>query len=591
MPRNARSYIELLYAQYTRQYTKEIYKGLKDATEIAKAKINNQLLTLVGEGKVKALKKIRIGEVDKQLDKILTKLKSSQSFAITNQRIYMYETAYNINRLDIGRMISTPIPYSTLPKDLIERTITDTLPYLDVGTEIGRNVGAAKQKILNDLVSQLMTGEAYEETAKSIAMHLHGNFERARKIARTELHRVKELGVATSNIDLNENELKEIDTKIYHEWKATADNRTREDHMMVDGQRIVADTESKFRVGQSEGVAPGNLYGIDQAAQNINCRCAVVPVVTGQNTEDLYNPDDVAFKEFKKTEIKNKKDKKNFIEKVKKQQKEMTEKDRYMQEVTPEKRNEIANRLDNALKEKVNATSTVREKMIGAIQRLDYRALNILNENFDEITDSLRPVAGTKQAWYSPTRKTVNLNFNRTKNYYGTNVEDVFFHELGHYLDDNIKIGKRTEDLTQKLAKSLREETMEEVHRAILTYRTRNLMDIDDIKKFTNPMDIRRNYDAISRHRISKIMEGFVGNSSTAGNIQDLWQGATQSAVKCTWGHDLKYYKYMGGKDVDELYAHFFQMTVLDDQVELLETFFPKTYKIWKDNFAGGVFK
>jgi uncharacterized protein with gpF-like domain len=579
--------IDDLYKLYQQRYTKEVYQGLRNATEIAKTKLNNQLLTLTAKGKAKALKELRIGELDKQMDKILSTLQKSQSASISDMRRLMYLDAYNINRMNINSMLAEPIGYNVLPRQLIENTIRDTLPYLDVGETLGKNLNGTKQRILNDLVSQLMTGEAYDETARSIAMHLNGNFDRARKIARTELHRVKELAVAKSNMELNKKELSKIDSEIYNEWKATADSRTREDHMYANGQRIKADGEEVFKVGQSEGVAPGNLYGVDSAAQNINCRCAIVSVLRGQDTENLYNPDEVAYKEYKKAEMKTKKDKKNYIKKVKEKQKNMTEKDRYMQEVTQEKRNEIANRLDTALKEKVDASGTVRQRIINAIQNLDYRAINILNENFDEITDSLRGVKGTKRAWYSPTRKTVNLNFKRAKDYYGSDVEKTFFHELGHYLDDNIKIGRRDAKITQKLARSLREETMDELDRAIKTYRSRELMDID-IPKITDPFDYRMKYDPMKRHKISKIMENF---APTAGNIQDLWQGATQSAVKCRWGHKLDYYKFIGGNEVDELYAHFFQQTVLNDRVELLETFFPKTYKLWKETFAGGIFK
>ncbi|MDK2899607.1 MAG: hypothetical protein PWQ45_109 [Thermosipho sp. (in: thermotogales)] len=585
------SRIDDLYNFYQREYTKEVYQGLRNATEIAKTKLNNQLLTLTAKGKAKALKELRIGKLDKQMDIILKDLRVSQASYIELIRTRMYYDAYNINRMNINSMIGEPIAFHVLPRDLIEDTIRDTLPYLDVGETLGKNLNVTKQRILNDLVSQLMTGEAYDETARSIAMHLNGNFDRARKIARTELHRVKELAVAKSNEEMNRKDFSRLDSKLYNEWKATADSRTREDHMYADGQRKLANGQDLFRVGQSKGVAPGNLFGIDSAAQNINCRCTIVSVVEGQDTENLYNPDEVAYKEYKKAEMKTKRDKKNYIKKVKEQQEKLGEKGRYMQEVTQEKRNEIADRLDTALKENVNASGTVRKRIKDAIQNLDYRAINILNENFDEITDRLNSIKTTKDSWYSPKDKTINLNFKYAKDYYGNDVEKTFFHELGHYLDDNIKIGKRDAAVTQKLAKELREEVMDEVNQSIIIYRKRMGMDthfdfIDD------PLDFKMKYSEVERYEIAKIMQEFLEDTTpTAGNIQDLWQGATQSAVRIGWGHDLDYYKYMGGKEVDELYAHFFQQTVLNDKVELLNYYFPNSYKLWKETFAGGIFK
>lgn len=64
-------------------------------------------------------------------------------------------------------------------------------------------------------------------------------------------------------------------------WLSAYDDETRDSHKEAHdryrGNPIPLDED--FQVGNSSGPCPGSVEGNDSAAQNINCRCCVLPIV------------------------------------------------------------------------------------------------------------------------------------------------------------------------------------------------------------------------------------------------------------------------------------------------------------------------
>ncbi len=109
-------------------------------------------------------------------------------------------------------------------------------------------------------------GESIQQLTKRIEGYFEGNAKaRATMIARTET-------IAASNAGAVDRYAKEgIQQK---EWFAAMDERTRDTHAAADGQIVGID--ENFRVGGDSMPAPGQ--GSDPA-ENINCRCTVLPVI------------------------------------------------------------------------------------------------------------------------------------------------------------------------------------------------------------------------------------------------------------------------------------------------------------------------
>jgi uncharacterized protein with gpF-like domain len=116
------------------------------------------------------------------------------------------------------------------------------------------------RKVINEGIEQ---GLGSEEIARNIQRSNAVSRIRARAIARTEVvgasNRGSYLGAKSTGLPLK---------KI---WISTQDDRTRDDHLMADGQEVGLD--ESFYVGGEEMNEPGDPHG--SAFNVINCRCAI----------------------------------------------------------------------------------------------------------------------------------------------------------------------------------------------------------------------------------------------------------------------------------------------------------------------------
>jgi uncharacterized protein with gpF-like domain len=128
------------------------------------------------------------------------------------------------------------------------------------------DVDATTKKNIRAYVgSGLSEGKSYSQVADDIFDEV-GDQARADLIARTEVHSASQaasLAVARgSGLDLD------------HQWLATEDARTREDHADADGQTVPLD--EPFEVGGDQLAFPGDPNA--PATQACNCRCVEVYV-------------------------------------------------------------------------------------------------------------------------------------------------------------------------------------------------------------------------------------------------------------------------------------------------------------------------
>lgn len=119
-----------------------------------------------------------------------------------------------------------------------------------------------------DIAAQLREAEAAGESIPQMMDRIKGYYGgvdyRAERTARTEV-------VGASNRGAMEAYQQAGVSK--KEWLATADDRTREDHLEADGQ--VVGVDEPFDVGGEDIMQPGE----GSPEQAINCRCTVLPVV------------------------------------------------------------------------------------------------------------------------------------------------------------------------------------------------------------------------------------------------------------------------------------------------------------------------
>lgn len=131
-------------------------------------------------------------------------------------------------------------------------------------TRLGEDINLLKRKITAQVSRGISTGMSYAQVAQQLAGYTRIGFNNAVRIARTEGHRIQ----TTAAMDAMHG-AKEKGADIVKQWDATLDDRTRESHMMVDGQ--IRELDEPFGNGL---MFPGDPSG--GAAEVVNCRCAIL---------------------------------------------------------------------------------------------------------------------------------------------------------------------------------------------------------------------------------------------------------------------------------------------------------------------------
>lgn len=142
--------------------------------------------------------------------------------------------------------------------------------------------GRVNDTTYDAIQTAMSEGTAAGESIPSIADRIQTVFGDASDARATMIARTEVLSAYNGSTELIGRNLPS-DIVNGKEWLATSDDRTREDHMIADGQQVA--TGEAFTVGDSEMQYPGDPEG--SAAEAINCRCKTVLLTPG----DWNGPD------------------------------------------------------------------------------------------------------------------------------------------------------------------------------------------------------------------------------------------------------------------------------------------------------------
>lgn len=138
---------------------------------------------------------------------------------------------------------------------------------------------AARDEIINnisiEIAQSLLAGESYTKMAKRIENRVNFSRAKARRVARTEAHRVQVEGRLKSAEKAAEK------ANMKKMWDSTLDTRTRIGHRKLDGKVVPFNGVFKSIYG-GVGVAPGFMHN---PKDDINCRCSIIFLVNGQKPE------------------------------------------------------------------------------------------------------------------------------------------------------------------------------------------------------------------------------------------------------------------------------------------------------------------
>lgn len=148
-------------------------------------------------------------------------------------------------------------------------------------TRLGEDVAMLKKRITAEVSRGISTGMTFKQVAQQLAAKTKIGYNNAVRITRTEGHRINSQSTMDACF-----KAKEKGANVVKQWDSTLDSRTRESHMIVDGE--IRELDEAFSNGL---MFPGDPSG--RAAEVINCRCRL-------NQRARWALDDEELEELKK---------------------------------------------------------------------------------------------------------------------------------------------------------------------------------------------------------------------------------------------------------------------------------------------------
>lgn len=126
-----------------------------------------------------------------------------------------------------------------------------------------------KKRVQAEVSRGIASGKTWYQISEKLAKGISGMDNPAyyaQRIARTEGHRIQQEAAYTA-----QQEAKKAGADVVKQWDATLDDRTREDHRILDG--TLAEVDEEFTVSGHKALYPG---GFGVPSEDIHCRCAIL---------------------------------------------------------------------------------------------------------------------------------------------------------------------------------------------------------------------------------------------------------------------------------------------------------------------------
>lgn len=211
------------------------------------------------------LERRRLANLQFQIEQELTRLYRANRDTLLERLQELYRTMYYMTGWAIEKELGgAQLAWGLLNPDVIRAAVLAPIDRLTLDDRLERNRRRIVTAIRNNITQGLILGEAYEDMAKRIRGVLGQDARKARVVARTEGHRIRNQGKFQSA-----QRAAELGIQMVKVWDATLDMRTRPAHRRLDGVKVGVDEDFNSPAG-GKGPAPGNL---GRPEDDINCRC------------------------------------------------------------------------------------------------------------------------------------------------------------------------------------------------------------------------------------------------------------------------------------------------------------------------------
>lgn len=183
----------------------------------------------------------------------------------------------------------TELGFGVPSLDAVKAAIVNPIDLLTLPELMESNRREITRRLQMDISQGLLAGEGYSKIAARIEKSVGFGKVKARRVARTEGHRVQTTArMDSANIAAEHANL----TKM---WMSGLDSRVRTAHRKLDG--TVIDVNGLFTsTAGGKGLGPGVMWN---ASDDCNCRCTIVYLVNGKKPElrRARNEDDPAYQQ------------------------------------------------------------------------------------------------------------------------------------------------------------------------------------------------------------------------------------------------------------------------------------------------------
>lgn len=217
-------------------------------------------------------------EVEQKIDDISPEVRRTIRSTVEQT----YEHTYN-GMIDCVQKAATGVDLGVLKgctPEVIKRAVENPISKLTLNDRLEKHRKEIIYDIKQDISVGLMNGDRYSTMANRIKKSVEGDYKKAIRIARTETHRVREVGNHDAAVFVND-ALKNstAGVQMMKTWRTMKDERVRPakakgrnqkyDHRKMEGISIPIDEEFMLPSG-AKAAAPGQS-GV--AGEDINCRC------------------------------------------------------------------------------------------------------------------------------------------------------------------------------------------------------------------------------------------------------------------------------------------------------------------------------
>lgn len=197
-----------------------------------------------------------------QIEAILDKLQGDEYSTIQQYLSQSYTDSF-VGEMYVlhgqGIPIITPIDQRAAVKAVVTDSKLSTNLYAALGYDMDKLKKHVREEITRGLASSLL----YDQIARNVAMYSDLPLANAKRIVRTEGHRIQE-----ASADDARQVAKSKGADIVKQWDASLDGKTRPLHRALDGQ--IRETDEPFEINGIKVMIPG-AFG--DPSQDCNCRC------------------------------------------------------------------------------------------------------------------------------------------------------------------------------------------------------------------------------------------------------------------------------------------------------------------------------